>query len=82
VNLSFEKLTSFTCSNQLSGIFEHYRPVKTLSKGFPDQCFVRGMGPTNPSVDVMEQTNALSLNDTLEKNPLAYGGCYLPFDSS
>jgi hypothetical protein len=69
VNLPFKKVTSFTCPNQLSGIFERCRPVKPLSKGFPDQRFVRGMGPIDSSVDVMEQTNALGLGDTLEKNP-------------
>jgi hypothetical protein len=29
---------------------------------------MRGMGPIDSSVDVVEQTNALSLGDTLEKN--------------
>jgi hypothetical protein len=41
-----------------------------LSKGFPDQHSVRGMGPTDSSVDVAKQTNALGLADTLEKNPI------------
>ena len=31
---------------------------------------MRGMGPIDSSVDVMEQTNALGLGDTLEKNPI------------
>ena len=70
MNLSFKKLTSFTCSNQHSGVFERCRPVKTLSKGFFDQRYVRGMGPTDSSMDVVEQTNALGLGDTLEKNPI------------
>ena len=70
MNLLFKKLTSFTCSNQLSGVFERCRPVKTLSKGFFDQRYVRGMGPTDSSMDVVEQTNALGLGDTLEKNPI------------
>ena len=66
MNLPFKKLTSFTCSNQLSGDFERCRPVKSLSKGFPDQRSMRGMGPTGSSMDVIEQTNALGLGDTLE----------------
>ena len=71
MNLSFEKLTSFTLSNQLSGVFERCRALKTLSKGFPDQHSVRGMGPIDSSMDVVEQTNALGLSDTLEKNPIS-----------
>ena len=42
-----------------------------MSKGFPDQRSVRGMGPTNSSMDVVEQTNALGLGDTFEKNPIS-----------
>ena len=71
MNLSFQKLTSFTHSNQLSGVFKRYRAVKTLSKGFLDQHSMRGMGPTDSSLDVMEQTNAFGLGDTLEKNPIS-----------
>ena len=71
MNLSFKKLTSFTHSNQLSCVFERCRSVKPLSKGFPDQHSVRGMGPIDSSVDVVEQTNALGLGDTLEKNPIS-----------
>ena len=71
MNLPFKKLTSFTCLNQLSGVFERYKPVKTLSKGFSDWRSVRGMGPTDSSVDVVEQTNTLGLGDTLEKNPIS-----------
>jgi hypothetical protein len=29
------------------------------------------MGPIDSSVDVVEQTNALGLGDTLEKNPIS-----------
>jgi hypothetical protein len=29
------------------------------------------MGPTDSSVDAVEQTNALGLGDTLEKNPIS-----------
>ena len=29
------------------------------------------MGPTYSSMDVVEQTNALGLGDTLEKNPIS-----------
>ena len=32
---------------------------------------MRGVGPTDSSVDVVEQTNALSLGDTLAKNPIS-----------
>jgi hypothetical protein len=32
---------------------------------------MRCMGPTDSSMDVMEKTNALSLGDTLEKNPIS-----------
>ena len=32
---------------------------------------MRGMGPIDSSVDVMEQTNALGLGDTFEKNPIS-----------
>jgi hypothetical protein len=31
---------------------------------------MRDMGPTNSSVDVIEQTNALNLCDAFEKNPI------------
>ena len=72
MNLPFEKLTRLTRSNQLSGIFERCWLVETLSKGFPDQHSVRGMGPTDSSVDVVEQTNALGLGETLEKNPISH----------
>jgi hypothetical protein len=71
VNLLFEKLTRFTRSNQLSGVFKHCRTVKPLSKGFPNQRSMRGMGPTDSSMDAVEQTNALGLGDTLEKNPIS-----------
>ena len=71
MNLPFKKLTSFTCSNQLSGAFERCRLVKSLLKGFLDQCSMRGMGPKDSSMDVMEQNNALGLGDTLEKNPIS-----------
>ena len=42
-----------------------------MSKGFLDQYSVRGMGPIDSTADVMEQTNALGLGDTLEKNPIS-----------
>ena len=71
MNLPFKKLTRLTCSNQLSGILEHCWPVETLSKGFPNQHSVRGMGPIDSSMDVLEQTNALGLGDTLDKNPIS-----------
>ena len=71
MNLSFEKMTSFTGCNQLSGVFECCRPVETLSKDFPNQHSVGGMGPTDSSLDVVEQTNAFGLGDTLEKNPIS-----------
>jgi hypothetical protein len=32
---------------------------------------MRGVGPIDSSMDVMEQTNALRLGDTLEKNPIS-----------
>ena len=70
MNLSFEKLTRLRHSNQLSGVFKRYRAVKTLSKGFLDQHSMRGMGPIGSSMNVVEQTNALGLGDTLEKNPI------------
>jgi hypothetical protein len=31
---------------------------------------MRGMGAIDSSMDVVEQTNALGLGDTLEKNPI------------
>ena len=71
MNLLFEKLTRLTHSNQLSGVFKRYRAVKTLSKGFLDQHSMRGMGPIDSLVDVMEQINALDLCDTFEKNPIS-----------
>ena len=70
MNLPFKKLTSFTCSNQLSGIFERYRLVKPLSKGFSYQILMRDMGPIDSSMDVVEQTNALGLCDAFENNPI------------
>ena len=71
MNLLFEKLTRLTRSNQLSSIFERCSLVETLSKGFPDQHSMRGMGPIYSSVDVVVQTNALGLGDTFEKNPIS-----------
>ena len=71
MNLPFQKLARLTHSTQLSGIFEHCWLVETLSKGFPNQCSMKGMGPIDSSVDVAEQTNALGLGDTLEKNPIS-----------
>ena len=32
---------------------------------------MRGMGPIDSSMDAVEQTNALGLGDTLEKNPIS-----------
>ena len=46
-------------------------PVKSLSKGFTYQGPMRDMGPTDSSMDVVEQTNALDLCDAFEKNPIA-----------
>ena len=71
MNLPFEKLTRLTCSNQLSGVFERCWLVETMLKGFPDQRSMRGMGPIDSSMDVVEQTNALGLGDTFEKNPIS-----------
>ena len=45
-------------------------PVKSFSKGFTYQGSMRDMGPTDSSMDVVEQTNALGLCDALEKNPI------------
>ena len=71
MGLSFKKLTRLTRSNQLRGIFERCWLVETLSKGFPNQHSMRGMGPIDSLVDVMEQINALDLCDTFEKNPIS-----------
>ena len=70
MNLPFEKLTRLTRSNQLSGVYERCWPVETMPKGFPNQRSMRGMGPIDSSMDVVEQTNALGLGDTFEKNPI------------
>ena len=70
MNLPFEKLTRLTCSNQLSGVFERCWLVETMLKGFPDQRSMRCIGPIDSFVDVVEQTNALGLGDTFEKNPI------------
>ena len=47
-----------------------YWPVKSLSKGFTYQGSMRNMGPTDFSMDVVKQTNALGLCDAFEKNPI------------
>ena len=66
-----KKLTRLTHSNQLSDVFERCWLVETLSKGFLNQHSMRGMGPIDSSMDAVEQTNALGLGDTLEKNPIS-----------
>jgi hypothetical protein len=50
---------------QLDGVLESCRPVKSVPKGFTDQCARRRMIPTLASMDLCEQLTTFLPANTL-----------------